>query len=118
MLVAGNGGKSHARNIIFGQAGGLSYWWSGDAAAIQEVAQSGVPVRHGALKPPAEAAEHLNGRGGMPFRHYPFHLAEPDEELAMLNGVHVAQRVTDRRSTRLNSSHLVISYAVFCLTKK
>src|SRR2546426_7377424 len=28
---------------------------------------------------------------------------------------HVAQ---DRKSTRLNSSHLVISYAVFCLKKK
>src|SRR5256885_11587913 len=25
---------------------------------------------------------------------------------------------TDRKSTRLNSSHLVISYAVFCLIKK
>src|SRR5256885_5481279 len=27
-------------------------------------------------------------------------------------------RVADRKSTRLNSSHLVISYAVFCLKKK
>src|SRR2546426_4495820 len=27
-------------------------------------------------------------------------------------------RPTDRKSTRLNSSHLVISYAVFCLKKK
>src|SRR5205807_8561080 len=27
-------------------------------------------------------------------------------------------RYTDRKSTRLNSSHLVISYAVFCLKKK
>src|SRR5256885_8082753 len=27
-------------------------------------------------------------------------------------------RVRDRKSTRLNSSHLVISYAVFCLKKK
>src|SRR5256885_8772461 len=27
-------------------------------------------------------------------------------------------RRTDRKSTRLNSSHLVISYAVFCLKKK
>src|SRR5437588_4554372 len=26
--------------------------------------------------------------------------------------------VTDRKSTRLNSSHTVISYAVFCLKKK
>src|SRR5256885_11146813 len=28
------------------------------------------------------------------------------------------ERVGDRKSTRLNSSHLVISYAVFCLKKK
>src|SRR2546426_7395671 len=28
------------------------------------------------------------------------------------------QRSGDRKSTRLNSSHLVISYAVFCLKKK
>src|SRR2546426_8003771 len=28
------------------------------------------------------------------------------------------QRKGDRKSTRLNSSHLVISYAVFCLKKK
>src|SRR2546426_9238302 len=27
-------------------------------------------------------------------------------------------RLQDRKSTRLNSSHLVISYAVFCLKKK
>src|SRR6266446_10165938 len=29
-----------------------------------------------------------------------------------------AERSLDRKSTRLNSSHLVISYAVFCLKKK
>src|SRR5256885_7361004 len=29
-----------------------------------------------------------------------------------------ARRCKDRKSTRLNSSHLVISYAVFCLKKK
>src|SRR5256885_12504794 len=28
------------------------------------------------------------------------------------------ERSRDRKSTRLNSSHLVISYAVFCLKKK
>src|SRR2546426_5423340 len=28
------------------------------------------------------------------------------------------ERAVDRKSTRLNSSHLVISYAVFCLKKK
>src|SRR2546427_1764300 len=33
-----------------------------------------------------------------------------------LRGVH--QSATDRKSTRLNSSHSQISYAVFCLKKK
>src|SRR5256885_11010808 len=32
-----------------------------------------------------------------------------------LSGQHTSR---DRKSTRLNSSHLVISYAVFCLKKK
>src|SRR2546426_3762494 len=32
--------------------------------------------------------------------------------------VSAASAHTDRKSTRLNSSHLVISYAVFCLKKK
>src|SRR2546430_8488968 len=32
--------------------------------------------------------------------------------------VHVGQAVQDRKSTRLNSSHSQISYAVFCLKKK
>src|SRR3712207_7704416 len=31
---------------------------------------------------------------------------------------HVPHRVEDRKSTRLNSSHANISYAVFCLKKK
>src|SRR5947209_15530937 len=31
---------------------------------------------------------------------------------------HVALRLQDRKSTRLNSSHANISYAVFCLKKK
>src|SRR5256885_4900739 len=35
-----------------------------------------------------------------------------------LNGLRVARVMGDRKSTRLNSSHLVISYAVFCLKKK
>src|SRR5690625_5542906 len=33
--------------------------------------------------------------------------------------VHVKiKKLTDRKSTRLNSSHVAISYAVFCLKKK
>src|SRR2546426_1759787 len=33
-------------------------------------------------------------------------------------GAGPARALVDRKSTRLNSSHLVISYAVFCLKKK
>src|SRR5256885_3960801 len=33
-------------------------------------------------------------------------------------GIGIPQADQDRKSTRLNSSHLVISYAVFCLKKK
>src|SRR5438034_2442863 len=33
-------------------------------------------------------------------------------------GASKARRCGDRKSTRLNSSHTVISYAVFCLKKK
>src|SRR5256885_5012900 len=32
--------------------------------------------------------------------------------------IELADHLLDRKSTRLNSSHLVISYAVFCLKKK
>src|SRR2546426_9247062 len=35
-----------------------------------------------------------------------------------VTGFLVPERPEDRKSTRLNSSHLVISYAVFCLKKK
>src|SRR5205807_1230330 len=36
----------------------------------------------------------------------------------LVPAVGASQALLDRKSTRLNSSHLVISYAVFCLKKK
>src|SRR2546426_2206280 len=39
-----------------------------------------------------------------------------NKEVYIIAGV--AGDIGDRKSTRLNSSHLVISYAVFCLKKK
>src|SRR2546426_2928613 len=47
---------------------------------------------------------------------------EPEQEAAGPPGEASPRRARsgdeDRKSTRLNSSHLVISYAVFCLKKK
>src|SRR2546429_5037909 len=66
---------------------------------------------------PGPAAGHL----GEPFRHVrpraievrvPRRRQEP-----AVAGAHV-QEAPDRKSTRLNSSHGYISYAVFCLKKK
>ena len=42
----------------------------------------------------------------------PISMAQVIEEIT------VTARKKDRKSTRLNSSHVVISYAVFCLKKK
>src|SRR5256885_16357140 len=45
----------------------------------------------------------------------------PDRDVALgmrNRDAAVLRRMLDRKSTRLNSSHLVISYAVFCLKKK
>src|SRR5437667_5103230 len=44
-------------------------------------------------------------------------LADPTDGTRQLS-VRCAQNKRDRKSTRLNSSHITISYAVFCLKKK
>src|SRR2546430_4576539 len=40
-----------------------------------------------------------------------------DGQLQLLRKLELLQSFTDRKSTRLNSSHSQISYAVFCLNK-
>src|SRR2546426_6504933 len=44
--------------------------------------------------------------------------AEMERGAALIASAIFWALVRDRKSTRLNSSHLVISYAVFCLKKK
>src|SRR5688500_20327439 len=43
---------------------------------------------------------------------------EQRQRAAVANALADIRTFRDRKSTRLNSSHLVISYAVFCLKKK
>src|SRR2546426_2543855 len=50
-------------------------------------------------------------------------VTQPQSRTPQLSAVDVTNAdiratIRDRKSTRLNSSHLVISYAVFCLKKK
>src|SRR5689334_24663782 len=48
---------------------------------------------------------------------YRYH-SNPQEGFASRLGCEAAVLILDRKSTRLNSSHSSISYAVFCLKKK
>src|SRR5437899_8833424 len=61
----------------------------------------------GLLHPEATEKERANGRGKAPARF-----------LWLALSFTVASGCRDRKSTRLNSSHLGTSYAVFCLNKK
>src|ERR1039457_4860086 len=68
----------------------------------------------------AAGGRHRGGGGGPRGQRGPpgpFPFAEGSGHgIARLGQVHAwAGRTLDRKSTRLNSSHLVISYAVFCL---
>src|SRR5687768_17890939 len=68
------------------------------------------------LTGPDDRAEIIGWQGSATIRQ-PFtgDLAALDHTLARMQKGH---RVPDRKSTRLNSSHGYISYAVFCLKKK
>src|SRR5207248_8563325 len=46
------------------------------------------------------------------------HAESADASIVARGRVEVQEHVVDRKSTRLNSSHRTISYAVFCLKKK
>ena len=46
------------------------------------------------------------------------HVLTERERTLMFDILHKMVHTADRKSTRLNSSHVVISYAVFCLKKK
>src|SRR5256885_12595986 len=69
-------------------------------------------LRYGAtcVGPPAGFAVKLTSRCALRSDNH----GESDDEASLSFG----RLATDRKSTRLNSSHLVISYAVFCLKKK
>src|SRR5690625_5397891 len=66
----------------------------------------------------ATVAEALSQRGHKAEVHY-FELREVATDIAesMVTFTR-SERLKDRKSTRLNSSHVAISYAVFCLKKK
>src|SRR2546426_742736 len=105
-----------ARGRRISRAGDQSFWGAGVPSAFMSL--SGIPRQDTEL---ARTMERLLGTSGFPWW---WHTREDtvDKIDAGVDLVHgVLARVPqprDRKSTRLNSSHLVISYAVFCLKKK
>src|SRR5207249_10868738 len=89
-------------------------------------------ARDGQLQPdPADAYQPAQGHGFdrlVPEQQAPDPLARPDLQLCRSERFprqhrprpanHRPAEKRDRKSTRLNSSHVSISYAVFCLKKK
>src|SRR3712207_7712050 len=81
------------------------------------------PAAHTAATLTLPSIHHQAGAMGMPLPRahllplllQPLHLLRVPEAVAAGAGAGAA---ADRKSTRLNSSHANISYAVFCLTKK
>src|SRR5690349_23146240 len=69
------------------------------------------PKRHAHRRIRAEHLQRLRGR---------FHAPEKGAAIPRLLSDHARSHASpgDRKSTRLNSSHVEISYAVFCLKKK
>src|SRR5438034_6630207 len=59
----------------------------------------------------------LNSRVNSPHARPPCQ-RDRSARLDLVRALHAAGAARDRKSTRLNSSHTVISYAVFCLKKK
>src|SRR5947208_14956677 len=62
----------------------------------------------------------LSLHDALPILATPATSSSPNMSLKIWNSTTVGGRscMTDRKSTRLNSSHQIISYAVFCLKKK
>src|SRR5437588_4309221 len=114
-----------AGGFVLGAASGLAIVWVLGAAALllpgqktlrRDAQQSLVVRRLDAIAPPRRLLEALARVDPFPSIAGPIAgVAPPDPRLLNAPGVRSG---ADRKSTRLNSSHTVISYAVFCLKKK
>src|SRR5690606_40342807 len=62
--------------------------------------------------------EHRRERPGAAAVPVPIRPGQAAQPRRRIESTHASDRTADRKSTRLNSSHVKISYAVFCLKKK
>src|SRR5207244_11570529 len=88
-----------------------------DALPIYLIRGEGAVVERNLVEQPVELAVPIRlARAAEEEREAAVVLREADVRLALQLAVDVKLRkIRDRKSTRLNSSHQIISYAVFCL---
>src|SRR5256885_7328730 len=91
--------------------------WSSDVCSSDLIARAGNDPA-GEVRLAGGQADFFKGLfdcGHERVRHIRYDEVLPDSQADFAGTVSIDE---DRKSTRLNSSHLVISYAVFCLKKK
>src|SRR5690625_7070235 len=99
MLIGG-----HGSGVIWMFLHGRQAGWIGGHDFFHVAVKASVPVKSRIRRLPINLAQIM---------HY---VAAADNQNALLS--QRRQLRADRKSTRLNSSHVAISYAVFCLKKK
>src|SRR5713101_1926990 len=121
-------GRAHPCRQLLGQArfadAWLSddrdqHWLAGRAGQAEALAEDGLfadPVDEGDRAAGRAGRQALYGEGLDRFVEALCSHPPPPPERDLVDGQRVRGR--DRKSTRLNSSHMSISYAVFCLKKK
>src|SRR5688572_17224977 len=91
--------------------------WAGGQAVAAAPAEA-PPTEEAPAEAPAEDAPATEEAAPAPAAAAPAAPAEPAPAAAAAVAPPPAPETVDRKSTRLNSSHSQISYAVFCLKKK
>src|SRR3712207_7257157 len=80
--------------------------------------RSGLRLHHGRNVPTKRFAELVQSSGLRRVRLHDLRHGRASMLLASGTDIALVSKMLDRKSTRLNSSHANISYAVFCLKKK
>src|SRR5258708_8303282 len=89
--------------------------YTGEEGVAIKVSPNGVPGIVFQQNNGRSALENIITHSGRTACPPPLFLYGPGTEPSVM---HYKREIRDRKSTRLNSSHQIISYAVFCLKKK
>src|SRR3712207_7083056 len=109
--TVGQVGNVEHENVSYGKAGRSR--WKGIRPSVRGVAMNPVDHPHGGGEGKTSGGRHPVTPWGQPTRGYKTRKNKRTTKMIVRD-----RRVKDRKSTRLNSSHANISYAVFCLKKK